>query len=859
MPRAGTRTRRADIGDKRMENNSKSFEKYVSALLDGRYRIEKVLGTGGMAVVFRAHDLKEDRTVAIKMLRDEIAGDPEAVQRFVNESRAVSMLSHPNIVDIHDVSVETQRKYLVMEYIEGISLRSYMDKRGALPLNEIISYTEQILSALAHAHSKGVVHRDIKPQNIMLLKDGAVKVMDFGIAKLPDSDTATMSDKTVGTVYYISPEQAKSNSSDSRSDLYSLGVMMYEMSTGRLPSDDESPISVVLMHMHDKPLPPRRINSKIPRGLEQLILCAMEKNPQKRYQSAADMLRELRRIKKNPSASVLTPARIAALKRSNRNRAENKPSRSITPIILGVAVAVLIVGLVSLFYVFDKVMGGMTKTAGVKIPAMVGLDRNMCGELLTEELQRQGLEEGDVVLVFEEEYSTQVAAGGIIQQSPTGGAHKKVPCTLTLTVSLGPKMLTMPDYTIMDWRTAKNQLREQGFMLTVVEQANDAIPSGYVIATDPAPGEQLVAGSAVTVYVSRGKSSGYNPTVKIPDFVGKTEPEARKLLEDASLSIGNVIYTRSPLPVGTVLGQSPAAGSDGAPGISAVSFTVSGGKNFDIRYIPDLTGMSRADALALLATYSLRAAKVEIVKSELEAGSVISQSPAGMSAIGGTPLPDPDNDAITITVSGGADYTAELRRVIMQRLVGRQLSQATQMLNLLGVNVGSVRYIRSSSPAGTVCEQSVAPDEILEGYAGELYVDLVVSGGPDWVNPEMTLNLPDVTGMLLEDAQKLLHSERIMTYVLTVRSADIPAGEVISQSPDADTEIEGREWEIYVTLIVSGGADYTEPEITDSPETTSTPETTDSPVTTEAPTPDITDAPETTFAPETTGELPELT
>lgn len=234
------------------------YEKYVSVLLDGRYKIEKLLGTGGMAVVFRAHDMKQDDTVAIKMLRDDIAGDPEALTRFVNESRAVSMLSHPNIVAIRDVSVDTEHKYLVMEYIDGISLRDYMDKRGVLPLAEIISYTEQILSALAHAHSKGVVHRDIKPQNIMLLKNGTVKVMDFGIAKLPDSDTAPISDKTVGTVYYISPEQAQSNACDARSDLYSLGVMMYEMSTGKLPFDDESPISVVLMHMHDKPVPPDR-------------------------------------------------------------------------------------------------------------------------------------------------------------------------------------------------------------------------------------------------------------------------------------------------------------------------------------------------------------------------------------------------------------------------------------------------------------------------------------------------------------------------------------------------------------------------------------------------------------------------
>lgn len=807
-----------------MENAD--YEKYVSTVLDGRYKIEKLLGSGGMSVVFRAHDQKEDRTVAIKMLRDDIAEDPEAVQRFVNESRAVSMLSHPNIVAIHDVSVDTRCKYHVMEYIEGISLRSYMDKRKVLAINEIISYSEQILAALAHAHSKGVVHRDIKPQNIMLLKNGGVKVMDFGIAKLPDSDTAAISDKTVGTVYYISPEQAQNNASDSRSDLYSLGVMMYEMSTGKLPFDDESPISVVLMHMHDKPVPPRQIDPKIPRGLEQLILCAMEKNPQKRYQSAADMLRELRRIKKNPSAAVLTPARIAALKRSKRNRTENKPSHSLTPIVLGVAFAVLIVGLVSLFYVFDEVMGGMTKTAGVKVPAMVGLDQSACAELIKQELEAQGLDEGDIVLVFEEEFSDQVAAGSVIQQAPGGGAHRKVPCKVTLTVSRGPRMITMPDYTITDWRTAKNELRSKGFILTVVEQENAAIPSGYVITTEPGPGQELVAGSAVTLYVSRGSSGSNNiPTVKVPDCVNKTEPEVRKLLDETSMNVGNKVYTRSSLPVGTILAQSPAPGTDGIPGISAVSFVISGGADFkEIRYIPSVTGMSRADAVALLATYGLRVSRSETVKNEQAAGTVISQQPAASTQIGGNTAVIA-GDAVTITVSGGTGYTPEIKRVIMQRLVGRQLSQASNILDMLGVNIGTIRYIKSQKPEGQVCEQSVASGEVLEGYAGELSVDLVVSGGPEWENPELTLTLPDVTGMEIEKAQALLYKERVLTTVVTVNDSTVPSGTVISQTPDAGEEVSGNEWEIYVTLTVSGGPGGAESSGTSEASGTATPET----------------------------------
>ena len=783
------------------------YEKYVSVLLDGRYKIEKLLGTGGMAVVFRAHDMKQDDTVAIKMLRDDIAGDPEALTRFVNESRAVSMLSHPNIVAIRDVSVDTEHKYLVMEYIDGISLRDYMDKRGVLPLAEIISYTEQILSALAHAHSKGVVHRDIKPQNIMLLKNGTIKVMDFGIAKLPDSDTAPISDKTVGTVYYISPEQAQSNACDARSDLYSLGVMMYEMSTGKLPFDDESPISVVLMHMHDKPVPPRQIDPKIPRGLEQLILCVMEKNPQKRYQSAADMLRELRRIKKNPAATVRTPAKIAALKRSKRNLSEIRPSHSMTPVVLGVAFAVLIVGLVSFFYAFDKVVGGMTKTAAVIVPDLMGLDRETCEARLADELAAQDLRSGDVILEFEEEYSDAAAKGSIISQSPGGGAHKKVPCTVTLTVSRGPRMLTMPDYTITDWRTVKSALRGKGFRVTVVEQDNAAIPSGYVITTEPAPGAELVVGSDVTVYVSRGKSSGYVPSVKVPDFADKTEPEARRILDDAKLSVGKVTYTRSSKPVGTVLCQSPEPESDGVPGLTEISFVISGGSDFETRYIPSVTGMKRADASTLLSVYGLRTLSVRIVQSELEEGTVIAQDPLGTDITGGGTAPDPAAEGVTLTVSGGSNYKPTLTTIKVPRLTGRTLEQATSVLQMLGANIGNVRYIKNDAPAGRVLAQSVAVGDTISGYPGEIYVDVTVSGGPDWENPEMTLIVPDVVGKTLAEAEKRLNSEKLNVKVVTVKS-DKPVGTVISQTPDSSDEITVREWEETVTLTVSGGPAY---------------------------------------------------
>ena len=276
------------------------YEKYVGLVFDNRYRIERVIGIGGMAVVFKATDILMRRVVAVKILKDEISADSQSVQRFINESKAVAMLSHQNIVNIYDVSVRENIKSIVMEYVEGITLKSYMQHREVLNLREIISYTTQILKALEHAHKKGIVHRDIKPHNIMLLKNGVIKVTDFGIAKLPNTDTISMTEKAIGTVYYISPEQASGRDIDSRSDLYSLGIMMYEMATGCLPFTGDSPVSVALKQVNDTPTLPRDINPYIPVGLEQIIMHAMEKDPEARYQSAEDMLSHLQKLRENP-------------------------------------------------------------------------------------------------------------------------------------------------------------------------------------------------------------------------------------------------------------------------------------------------------------------------------------------------------------------------------------------------------------------------------------------------------------------------------------------------------------------------------------------------------------------------------
>ena len=277
------------------------MDKYLGKRLDGRYEIHELIGVGGMANVYRCTDTVDDREVAVKILKDEYLNNEEFIRRFKNESKAIAMLSHPNIVKVYDVSFGDMIQYIVMEYIDGITLKEYIDQQGIIEWKDAIHLTAQILKALQHAHECGIVHRDIKPQNIMLLQDGTIKVTDFGIARFSDKSTRTMTEQAIGSVHYIAPEQARGDATDGKTDIYSVGVMLYEMLTGKLPFDGDSAVTIALMQLQSTPKHPREINPGIPIGLEQITMKAMEKLPSDRYTSAAEMLSDIERFRLNPS------------------------------------------------------------------------------------------------------------------------------------------------------------------------------------------------------------------------------------------------------------------------------------------------------------------------------------------------------------------------------------------------------------------------------------------------------------------------------------------------------------------------------------------------------------------------------
>ena len=542
-----------------MDNN---MDKYLGTCLDDRYEIVEVIGAGGMAVVYKAIDQRLNRFVAVKILRDELARDEEFRARFQIEAQAVAMLSHPNIVSVYDVSHTAGVEYIVMELIEGVTLMQYMQKKGALSWKEAAHFSTQIAKALEHAHSKGIVHRDIKPQNIMILRDGTIKVADFGIAAL-ESAQEQRSDQTVGSVHYIAPEQARGETPDTRSDIYSLGVVMYEMLTGQMPYDGETAEQIALKHIAGVAVPPRQLNAEIPEELERITLKAMNADIRERYQSASELLTDLEEFRKQRSAlgrdsgeeyedyegvipdvrPIGTTGEMSQAKYARRRKRSRKVS------IMSGAVGVLVFMIAVFVFLWNYWLRDIFSVAErIELPNFVGQNY----ESIVNDSSYRDLYNFTVTYSIDPE----VSEGVIISQDPEAGRSLMIVpegIDVTLTVSTGVRQTTVPDVLNDPYSEATVTLQNAGFKVETQYAASDTVTEGYVISTDPAPGEQLAQGSTIFVTISSGP---VERTVSMPNLVGRTESEAKSILNSNNLAYADTTYIESDQDEGTVIRQS---------------------------------------------------------------------------------------------------------------------------------------------------------------------------------------------------------------------------------------------------------------------------------------------------------------
>ncbi len=568
------------------------MDKLIGKMLDGRYEILEVIGIGGMAIVYKAKCHRLNRFVAVKIMKDEYAGDEEFRRRFFDESQAVAMLSHPNIVNVYDVSRSDGIEYIVMELIDGITLKEYLHKKKQLSWKETTFFGIQIAKALEHAHSRDIIHRDIKPQNIMLLRDGTIKVADFGIAHNTASQRTYGKGEAIGSVHYVSPEQARGSHIDNRSDIYSFGVVLYEMLTGRLPFEGNTPIEVAIQHKKSLPLPPSDYVEDIPQALEAIIQKAMNPSPSKRYSSATEMLADFELFKNDPSitieveaAAILSAEDVGDIDSTRKIANTGQLSREAQPAkgteyvhiddepyrspgsSLKVAFISVIIFLLSAVFFVLKVINPFSSDGEekIKIPTFTGVEY----VVIQEDKDRLY---GDVIVIVENElFDDNVPKGTVISQKPDAGRSAVKGTEVRLVVSLGPKTVTLENYAGMEERSVGIMLDRLGLKPTFQYEFSDDVEKGLVIAQSPTADTVLNSGDSILLRISKGPE---NPMCTVPQIIGLTEEKARKAIIDAGLLPGTVIHVESKEPVGLVTFQSLPSGSS-VPKDTTVDFNLS--------------------------------------------------------------------------------------------------------------------------------------------------------------------------------------------------------------------------------------------------------------------------------------------
>lgn len=567
------------------------MDRFLGKRLDGRYEIQEVIGIGGMAVVYKALDIQDNRIVAVKILKEEFGTNSEFLRRFQNESKVIAVLSHPNIVKVYDVSFGDNFQYIVMEYIDGITLKEYIERKQNIPWKDALYFTVQILRALQHAHDKGIVHRDVKPQNIMLLRDGTIKVTDFGIARFSRSDERTITDKAIGSVHYISPEQAKGGPIDEKADLYSVGVLMYEMLTGCLPFDGDNAVSVAIMQLQDEPTHPREIDSSIPLGLEQITMRAMRKNPEHRYHSDAEMLRDLEEFKRNPevdfgyddncvdaeSADAYSGGALYSSEDDlpvperpdeyyddrqpyyDESQEEPKRKNSVLLILAGVAAAVVIIAAaVAAWFVFNKDEAGEFE----------------CPDLIGMTIDEARAAYSNLVIVengrgYSDEYDYNI----IIDQDIKVGKVIKDGTKILVKVSGGKNMADVPDVYGEYYEEAKKKIEASGLIPVIKEKNDESVEINCVISTDPPRNTQVDTGSEVIIYVSLGKEMKFNTVV---DVTKLAQADAKAKLEALGFVVTVKEKDSDQVQKGYVVSQSVAKGTSYGVGQEIIIYVSTG-------------------------------------------------------------------------------------------------------------------------------------------------------------------------------------------------------------------------------------------------------------------------------------------
>ena len=573
------------------------MDQYIGKMLDDRYEILELIGSGGMANVYKARCHRLNRLVAIKILKSDLADNADFRRRFHDESQAVAQLSHANIVSVYDVSTNPDREYIVMELIDGITLKQYMERRGRMDWRESLHFITQIMRGLSHAHSRGIIHRDIKPQNIMVLRDGSVQVADFGIACLANQGQ-TLTQEALGSVHYISPEQARGDRIDARSDIYSAGVVLYEMLTGRLPFEGDSAVSVAIQHLSSVPLAPRDIDPSIPEPLELICMKAMNSDPNKRYASADAMIEDLEKFRRDPSVDMdyirqeltapaadteptmpLPTAQVASAVKKHtgelrrEREAEEEPPRrdkKSIAIIAGIfAAAVLLVVLLFKLILGDFGPAGSNKSYPVP---------DIRGKTVEEAQEMEGVKDIFLIEVQGTRTTEEYQPGQIVEQDPAAGRTRKSNLVIQVYVAAEPEKVPMKDLVGMEYRQARVLLTDMGLDLKITTEtvSSDKYGADAVIETVPAADEPLVAGQTVILRVSTGPE-----TVTVPTFTGQDIANAVQNAQDLGLTVGEITYDAfSFAPQGQVIEQSIKPTSEVSGGTKII-FTVSGQKNSD--------------------------------------------------------------------------------------------------------------------------------------------------------------------------------------------------------------------------------------------------------------------------------------